>query len=60
MHSPEIDEITLKFLLLLRRSKTLNTLEIMTEKLERDNLLASDQEAIAAAWVIREKEILGG
>ena len=57
MHNPVIDQITLPFLLQLRRAKTLSTLEIMTTKLERDHALASDQEAISAACVIREKEI---
>ena len=48
------------FLLKLRRAKVLSTLETMTEALERDNLLASDQESIALAWVLREKEIKTG
>lgn len=60
MHSPKIDQITLDFLFKLRRAKLLDTLEAMTEALERDNPLASDQAAIALAWVLRETEIKTG
>ena len=60
MHSPLIDPVTLDFLFKLRRAKLLDTLEAMTVALERNNPLASDQEAIALAWVLREKEIKTG
>lgn len=60
MHMLKIDEITLSYLLKLRRAKTLSTLETMTIALERDHPLASEQEAIATAWVLREKEINSG
>ncbi|MEC4727083.1 hypothetical protein HWQ46_16165 [Shewanella sp. D64] len=56
----KIDPTTLDFLLKLRRAKQIDTLETMTEALERQNPLASDQEAIALAWVLREKEIKTG
>jgi hypothetical protein len=56
----KIDSTTLDFLLKLRRAKQIDTLETMTEALERQNPLASDQEAIALAWVLREKEIKTG
>ncbi|GGI81370.1 hypothetical protein GCM10007978_19020 [Shewanella hanedai] len=60
MSSKKIDPTTLNFLLKLRRAKQIDTLETMTEALERQNPLASDQEAIALAWVLREKEIKTG
>ncbi|MPY24565.1 hypothetical protein [Shewanella sp. YLB-07] len=60
MQTTNIDEITLTFLFKLRRAKSLNTLETMTNALERDHPLASEQEAIAVAWVLREKEINTG
>ncbi|AQS40208.1 hypothetical protein FM037_16545 [Shewanella psychropiezotolerans] len=60
MHTQKFDEITFSYLLKLRRAKTLTTLETMTLALERDHPLASEQEAIAAAWVLREKEINSG
>jgi len=60
MHKPKVDSTTLDFLFKLRRAKSLDTLEAMTVALERNNPLASDQEAIALAWVLREKEIITG
>lgn len=60
MTTKKIDPTTLNFLLKLRRAKQIDTLETMTEALERQNPLASDQEAIALAWVLREKEIKTG
>jgi hypothetical protein len=60
MTTKKIDPTTLDFLLKLRRAKQIDTLETMTEALERQNPLASAQEAIALAWVLREKEIKTG
>ncbi|RTR33541.1 hypothetical protein [Shewanella atlantica] len=60
MQTSKIDPMTLDYLLKLRRAQSLNTLETMTEALERDNPLASAQESIAQAWVLREKEIKSG
>ncbi len=60
MSTQKIDATTLDFLLKLRRAKQIDTLETMTEALERQHPLASDQEAIALAWVLREKEIKTG
>ena len=60
MSTQQIDPTTLDFLLKLRRAKQLDTLETMTEALERKHPLASDQGAIALAWVLREKEIKTG
>lgn len=60
MSTQKIDPTTLDFLLKLRRAKQFNTLETMTEALERKHPLASDQEAIALAWVLRDKEIKTG
>lgn len=60
MSTQNIDPTTLDFLLKLRRAKQIDTLEAMTVALERNNPLASDQEAIALAWVLREKEIKTG
>ncbi|MCL2914072.1 hypothetical protein L2725_09765 [Shewanella corallii] len=56
-----LDDVTMEWLIKFRRSKSIETLDMMTDRAERDNQgkhVVLD--AINQAWCVREKEIKEG
>ncbi|MCL2916043.1 hypothetical protein L2725_20080 [Shewanella corallii] len=56
-----LDEVTMDWLIKFRRSKCIDTLDMMTDRAERDNQgKHAVLDAINQAWCVREKEIKEG
>ncbi|TKB57383.1 hypothetical protein [Ferrimonas aestuarii] len=53
----QLSEVELDFLYKLRKARTLDTLELMTERLEREAKTSSEEASICRAFDVRESEI---